>query len=100
MCTTANFRFVSADNWVAEVDWADVIIFDDIRVVGADHLEGSGTSEQEATPREPIPSSALENWPRSFASKGKQSSVARRTPITSSGRRSANSRTGSLTREA
>ena len=34
------------EDWRAEVDWADVVVFDDIWVSGPDQREGPGTNER------------------------------------------------------
>jgi len=39
------------DDWRAEVEWADVIVFDDIWVTGADQRAGPGTDEWGEAPR-------------------------------------------------
>ena len=39
------------DDWRGEVEWADVIIFDDIWITGHDQREGPGTSERGDAPR-------------------------------------------------
>jgi phosphoribosylamine--glycine ligase len=39
------------DDWRAEIEWADVVVFDDIRVAAPDRREGAGMDERGEAPR-------------------------------------------------